>query len=172
MFQFKIALEGEITQNEFMPKNDVTLMFGKLDPILELHEKIYSKLTFMLNEANNLLSVINGKKNDDKSLDFAQVWIEAKEEMKKAYPQYLNSYDTIKRLFDKYDRENSKFHTFCKAKESNPEFHRLKLTDLMVKPVQRLPSVVLLLKEMAKKSDSRLKGSAEEAARSIDDVLK
>uniref|UniRef100_A0A8R1HXA2 Protein ECT2 n=1 Tax=Caenorhabditis japonica TaxID=281687 RepID=A0A8R1HXA2_CAEJA len=172
VIKFKVALEAEISQNEFMPKSDAGLMFGKLDPILELHEKIYAKLTSMLNEANSMLSVVNGKKNDDKSLDFAQVWIDAKEEMKKAYPQYLNSYDTIKRCFDKHDRENSKFHTFCKAKESNPEFHRLKLTDLMVKPVQRLPSVVLLLREMAKKSDSRLKNTAEDAARTIDEVLK
>ncbi|KAF1765504.1 hypothetical protein GCK72_005456 [Caenorhabditis remanei] len=170
--KFKQALETEISQNEFMTKSDVAMIFGKLDPILELHEKIYARLTTVLNEANNLLSVVNGKKNDDKSLDFAQVWIDAKEEMKKAYPQYLNSFDTIKRLFDKQDKENSKFHTFCKAKESNPEFHRLKLTDLMVKPIQRLPSVVLLLKEIAKKSDSKLKHTAEEAAKAIDEVLK
>lgn len=170
--KFKQALETEISQNEFMTKSDVAMIFGKLDPILELHEKIHARLTTVLNEANNLLSVVNGKKNDDKSLDFAQVWIDAKDEMKKAYPQYINSFDTIKRLFDKQDKENSKFHTFCKAKESNPEFHRLKLTDLMVKPVQRLPSVVLLLKEIAKKSDSKLKHTAEEAAKAIDEVLK
>lgn len=155
-----------------MSRSDVAMMFGKLDPILELHERIFARLTVMSNEANTLLTVVNGKKNDDKNLDFAQVWIDAKEEMKKAYPQYINSYDTIKRLFDKQDRENSKFHTFCKAKESNPEFHRLKLTDLMVKPVQRLPSVILLLKEMAKKSDSKMKNNAEEAAKAIDEVLK
>ncbi|CAA86788.1 Protein ECT2 [Caenorhabditis elegans] len=170
--KFKEALECEISHNEFMSRSDVAMMFGKLDPILELHERIFARLTVMSNEANTLLTVVNGKKNDDKNLDFAQVWIDAKEEMKKAYPQYINSYDTIKRLFDKQDRENSKFHTFCKAKESNPEFHRLKLTDLMVKPVQRLPSVILLLKEMAKKSDSKLKNNAEEAAKAIDEVLK
>ncbi|CAI5443598.1 unnamed protein product [Caenorhabditis angaria] len=96
-----------------------------------------------------------------------------KEEMKKVYPPYLNSYDTAKTLFDQLDRENAKFHTFCKAKESNPDFRRLKLNDLMVKPVQRLPSVILLLKEMLKKSESsRLKSSAEEAAKSVDEVLK
>uniref|UniRef100_A0A1I7THU8 DH domain-containing protein n=1 Tax=Caenorhabditis tropicalis TaxID=1561998 RepID=A0A1I7THU8_9PELO len=42
----------------------------------------------------------------------------------------------------------------------------------MVKPVQRLPSVVLLLKEIAKKSESKLKHTAEEAAKCIDEVLK
>lgn len=170
--KFKEALEKEISQNEFMSKSDVAMMFGKLDPILELHEKIYEKLTNIMAEANSILSVVNGKKNDDKSLDFAQVWIDAKDEMKKAYPQYINSFDTIKRFFDKQDRENSKFHTFCKAKESNPDFHRLKLTDLMVKPVQRLPSVALLLKEIGKKSESKLKHTAEEAQKVIDEVLK
>lgn len=172
VLKFKCSLETELATSDFMSKSDVAMMFGKLEPILELHENIYAKLTQISNEANNVLSSVNGKKNDDKTLDFSQVWIDAKEDMKKAYPQYLNSFDTIKRFFDKQDRENSKFHTFCKAKESNPEFHRLKLTDLMVKPVQRLPSVVLLLREIAKKSDSKLKHTAEEAAKAIDDVLK
>ncbi|CAO4365283.1 unnamed protein product [Caenorhabditis nigoni] len=172
VIKFKEALEKEIAQNEFMTKSDVAMMFGKLDPILELHEKIHAKLSSIMAEANSVLTAANGKKNDDKSLDFAQVWIDAKDEMKKAYPQYINSFDTMKRFFDKQDRENSKFHTFCKAKESNPEFHRLKLTDLMVKPVQRLPSVALLLKEIGKKSESKLKHTAEEAQKVIDEVLK
>ncbi|KAF1766324.1 hypothetical protein GCK72_006281 [Caenorhabditis remanei] len=170
--KFKQALETEISQNEFMRRTDVAMIFGRFDPILELHEKICERLTTVLNEANNLLSAANGSKNDDRNLDFSQVWIDAKEEMKRAYPQYLNSFDNIRGLFDKHDKENSKFHTFCKAKESSPDFHRLKLADLMIKPVQRLPSVVLLLNEMAKKSDSKLKSTAELASKAIDEVLK
>uniref|UniRef100_A0A1I7THU9 Protein ECT2 n=1 Tax=Caenorhabditis tropicalis TaxID=1561998 RepID=A0A1I7THU9_9PELO len=60
--KFKKALETEIITNDFMSKSDVAMMFGKLDPILELHEKIYANLTNILNTANNILSVANSKK--------------------------------------------------------------------------------------------------------------
>ncbi|CAI5443596.1 unnamed protein product [Caenorhabditis angaria] len=69
--KLKNSLEQEIAQNEFMKKSDVAMIFGKLEPILEVHQKILNNLNTLLNEATSILSTCQGKKTDDKNLDFA-----------------------------------------------------------------------------------------------------
>ncbi|CAD6192291.1 unnamed protein product [Caenorhabditis auriculariae] len=173
LLKFKAALEHEVSQNEFMKKTDIALMFGKLEPIVEVHGRISEKLNAMVAEATSAAASGHSKKSDEKNLDPAAVWVEAKEEMIRVYPPYLNLYDNAKKLFDTIDRENAKFHAFCKAKESNPDFKRQKVVDILVRPVQRLPSVILLLREVGKKSESsRMKLSSDEAVKVIDEVLK
>ncbi|CAB3404655.1 unnamed protein product [Caenorhabditis bovis] len=171
LLKFRDALEEEIQHNEFIKKSDVAMIFGKLEPIVELHEKIIENMRDMYTEGKAAL--LANAKDEEKKWDFAGVWLEMREELKRVYPPYLNSYDTARSLFDTLDKENSKFHTFCKAKECNPEYHRLKINDMMVKPVQRLPSVLLLFREMSKKTTShRVKNNTDEATRLLDDVLK
>ncbi|VDK37717.1 unnamed protein product [Gongylonema pulchrum] len=54
---------------------------------------------------------------------------------------------------DQCDRTKPRFHAFLKAAESRTECQRNHLRDLLVRPVQRLPSVILLLKALQKKTD-------------------
>ena len=48
------------------------------------------------------------------------------------------------------DKRNPRFHAFLKKCERRPECSRQSLTELMIRPVQRLPSISLLLNDILK----------------------
>ena len=54
------------------------------------------------------------------------------------------------RLRGECDKKNLRFHAFLKKCERRPECSRQTLTELMIRPVQRLPSISLLLNDLLK----------------------
>jgi hypothetical protein len=67
-------------------------------------------------------------------------------ELIKAYPPFVNSFDKAKETLIECDRTKPRFHAFLKARESRPECLRQTLSELLIRPVQRLGSVTLLLR--------------------------
>lgn len=63
----------------------------------------------------------------------------------KVYPPFVNYFEMCKETVTKYDRENPRFHAFLKACISKAECGRQSLAELLIRPVQRLPSMNLLL---------------------------
>uniref|UniRef100_A0A915E3I4 DH domain-containing protein n=1 Tax=Ditylenchus dipsaci TaxID=166011 RepID=A0A915E3I4_9BILA len=51
------------------------------------------------------------------------------------------------------DQTRHKFHSFLKMAESKKECQKNSLKDMLIRPVQRIPSVLLLLQELLKKTD-------------------
>ena len=45
-FQFKSDLEAELAggNDSLMPKNEIAIIFGKVEPIIEVHEKLRAKI--------------------------------------------------------------------------------------------------------------------------------
>lgn len=119
------------------------------------------------------------------------MFTQAARELERVYPPYINNYDLAKDLLMAYDEQNPRFHVFRKVltthfrfllsmeemvnlqlKETNPDFKRNTVMELLIRPVQRLPSVILLMKEINKKSDKSGQVKAEAAATTVDRVLK
>ena len=66
-------------------------------------------------------------------------------DMMKAYPPFVNFFEFAKQTVEKCDKQKPRFHAFLKISHSKPECSRQTLTELLIRPVQRLPSMILLL---------------------------
>uniref|UniRef100_A0A7E4UUF6 Protein ECT2 n=1 Tax=Panagrellus redivivus TaxID=6233 RepID=A0A7E4UUF6_PANRE len=137
--------EKDRAERPILSKQQIMVIFGKIPAILDVHRTIRSSLSTLM-------------KGWDDHYDDAQigwVWAVREGELSKAYPPYVNSYDEIREMLETCLAEVPKFHTFVKLAESDPKCKSLKITlkDMLIKPVQRLPSVVLLLNEIIKRTD-------------------
>ena len=66
-------------------------------------------------------------------------------DFEKAYPPFVNFFDTTREEIKKCDIAKPRFHAFLKARQTRPECGRQSLTELLIRPVQRLPRISLLL---------------------------
>ena len=76
--------------------------------------------------------------------------LEFAEDLLKAYPPFVNFFESVKSHILECDKKNPRFHAFLKKCERRPECSRQTLTELMIRPVQRLPSISLLLSDLLK----------------------
>ena len=65
--------------------------------------------------------------------------------MEKAYPPFINYFEKIKETLEECDTNKPRFHAFLKVRQTKPECGRQSLKELLIRPVQRLPSISLLL---------------------------
>lgn len=125
-----------ITSNKndpIIPQQDVRNIFGPLEPILAVHEKILEEI-----------DLIVGRSWSEDAL-IGKIWLSHAEQLAKCYPPYISFLDEVKASIDKFERECPRFEALLKMGVSLEQCRRQKLTDLMVVPVQRLPSTLLLL---------------------------
>lgn len=74
-----------------------------------------------------------------------QIILDNREALMKAYPSYVNFFEQMKEALIHCDTHKPRFHAFLKINQAKPECGRQSLQDLMIRPVQRLPSISLLL---------------------------
>lgn len=79
-----------------------------------------------------------------------QIIIENRNDLIKAYPPYVNFFEQMKETLVQCDQTNPRFHAFLKINQAMPECGRQSLQDLLIRPVQRLPSISLLLNDIIK----------------------
>ncbi|GMR32047.1 hypothetical protein PMAYCL1PPCAC_02242, partial [Pristionchus mayeri] len=162
VMKFKDALEADLAKGGegMITQDDIIIIFGKFHKIIKVHQEICEKLCKLVQDWRPENEV-------------GKAWIEAQSKLEAAYPPFINSYDTIKKTLDTLDMTNQRFHVILKAQETSPEFRRNTMRDLIIRPVQRLPSVMLLLKEIDKRTDSKLadKESLKKAEQTITGVL-
>ncbi|XP_059171147.1 protein ECT2-like [Physella acuta] len=120
---------------------DTKIIFGNIPPIYEAHCKLRDSLLFLVEHWSENNSV------GDCVLNRA-------EELMKAYPPFVNFFESTKETIQKCDHSNPRFHAFLKLCLSKPECGRQSLQELLIRPIQRLPSVVLLLQDLLKRTDS------------------
>jgi len=63
----------------------------------------------------------------------------------KAYPPFVNFFEKTREMLLQCDQTKPRFHAFLKVGQTRPECCRQSLQELLIRPVQRLPSVSLLL---------------------------
>ena len=136
----KIAKETEDPTQKggaLLDQQEIKLIFGMLAPIRKVHSEMLTKLVWAEDnwcEAVTVGSII---------LQFAGDLLEA-------YPPFVNFFERTKSQIHASDQRNVRFHAFLKMCERRPECWRQTLPELMIRPVQRLPSISLLLTDLLK----------------------
>lgn len=139
---FKEPLEKDPRGGSIISAEDIKTIFGHLPGILEVHNKIMHELELSLNdwkEENCIGNIISSHA----------------EELVKVYPPFVNYFEMTKETVARCDRELPRFHAFLKACLSRPECGRQSLAELLIRPVQRLPSMNLLLTDLLKHTDKK-----------------
>ncbi|VDL82647.1 unnamed protein product [Nippostrongylus brasiliensis] len=153
----KQELENEIARGaQLLPKSEITLIFGKVPPIISVHERMVAEIKPF---------VYSGQ-----SANAVQVLINSFDDLNRVYAPYSNTYDIAGDTLAKADKMNARLHAFIRARECSIDFKRNTLQDLLIRPVQRLPTLIVLLKEL-QKHDKKSK-TIEEAIVLIDKVVR
>ena len=95
---------------------------------------------------------IHAQKNWTDDFSIGNVYLKYAEVLLKAYPPYVNFYEDSKEMLINCEKQNPRFYAFLRVCQSKPESGRQHLSDLLMRPIQRLPSVELLLKQILSKT--------------------
>ncbi|XP_058828945.1 protein ECT2 isoform X2 [Topomyia yanbarensis] len=137
---FKEPLEDMIEkdpENALLNKSELKSIFSNFLPIHDVHKRML-----------NRLKEIHGTWAEDQLI--GQIILDFKDDLYVAYPPYVNFFEQTKETLLQCDQGNPRFHAFLKINQAKPECGRQTLQDLMIRPVQRLPSISLLLNEILK----------------------
>ncbi|KAF1744015.1 hypothetical protein MXB_2821 [Myxobolus squamalis] len=158
---FKNSIENPIPKSPpFLSKDEIKKVFGAIPDILKIHTNILEDL-----------EIINAKKNDDPNI--GSIFDKHVDPMIKAYPAFINYFEIIKSTIEKHATENQCFHAFLKICQADSRCYRQSLCELLIRPVQRLPSMILILKGILKETpaDSPGNQSIQRAIENITFVL-
>ncbi|KAL3281139.1 hypothetical protein HHI36_004359 [Cryptolaemus montrouzieri] len=134
---FKKHLE-EMPEDEALLNNtELNLIFGKIPAIYDVHVKMLAEL-----------KKTAGHWTEDKTI--GSIIVKYSNELQRAYPNFINYFEEMKEVLIQCDQNKPRFHAFLKACQTRPECGRQSLTELMIRPVQRLGSISLLLNDILK----------------------
>ncbi|CAK9814308.1 Protein ECT2 [Anthophora quadrimaculata] len=138
MTLFKSPLEDLIdTTGELLNGTEAKIIFGNFPPIYEVHKKMLEELKYSATHWMEDVSIGN-------------IFLKFAPDLVKAYPPYVNFFENTKEMLDQCDQNKPRFHAFLKVCQTKPECGRQSLKELLIKPVQRLPSISLLLNDILK----------------------
>lgn len=138
MTLFKFPLEDLIdTTGELLNCTEAKIIFGNFPPIYEVHKKMLEELRYSATHWMEDISIGN-------------IFLKFAPDLVKAYPPYVNFFENTKEMLDQCDQNKPRFHAFLKVCQTKPECGRQSLKELLIKPVQRLPSISLLLNDILK----------------------
>ncbi|XP_046857264.1 protein ECT2-like [Xenia sp. Carnegie-2017] len=134
------ALEQrDATDGAILAQGKIDRILGNLPHIKKIHYE-------MMVELQNLIS------SWTEDMCIGNVILKHVVELRNAYPEYVNSFQMRKETAVKCDKGNQRFKEFQKICLSQPEFGRQKFPELLIKPVQKLPSMNLILKRLLKET--------------------
>uniref|UniRef100_A0A182FD87 Protein ECT2 n=1 Tax=Anopheles albimanus TaxID=7167 RepID=A0A182FD87_ANOAL len=152
---FKEPLEEMVeNENALLNKSELRSIFGNFLPIHDVHKRMLARL-----------QAIHGHWTEEVLI--GQIVLDHRDDLLKAYPPYVNFFEQMKETLVQCDASNPRFHAFLKINQAKPECGRQSLQDLMIRPVQRLPSISLLLNDILKHTP---KGNPD--SRKLDESLK
>ncbi|XP_064455687.1 protein ECT2-like [Ornithodoros turicata] len=137
---FKIPLENPDTPGEpLLDPTEIKIIFGNLPPIYDVHKSLQLTLQRMMRSWREEHSI-------------GEAILMHKEGFARAYPSFVNYFEKTKETLIQCDTEKPRFHAFLKRCQTKPECGRQSLVELLIRPVQRLGSMILLLKEIQKRT--------------------
>ncbi|KAJ8680542.1 hypothetical protein QAD02_016329 [Eretmocerus hayati] len=161
MTLFKSPLEDLIeTNGELLNSTEAKIIFGNFPPIYEVHKKMLEELRYCAAHWSEESSIGN-------------IFLKYAPDLIKAYPPYVNFFENTKEMLDQCDQNKPRFHAFLKICQTKPECGRQSLKELLIKPVQRLPSISLLLNDILKHTSKSNpdNGALEKSLSSIKEVM-
>nr|XP_032639545.1 protein ECT2 [Chelonoidis abingdonii] len=107
------------------------------------------------------------------SKSIGDVILKYSKDLLKTYPPFVNFFEMSKETIMKCEKQKPRFHAFLKINQAKPECGRQSLAELLIRPVQRLPSVALLLNDLKKHTaeDNPDKDMLERAIESLKEVM-
>ncbi|XP_018334943.1 protein ECT2, partial [Agrilus planipennis] len=137
MTMFKKHLEEMPEEEALLNNTELKIIFGNLPPIYETHLKMLEELKWSSNHWTEDCSIGN-------------IILKYSTDLLKAYPPFVNFFEEMKEMLLQCDSNKPRFHAFLKACQTRQECGRQTLQDLLIRPVQRLPSISLLLNDILK----------------------
>ncbi|XP_069753011.1 protein ECT2 isoform X2 [Narcine bancroftii] len=159
LFKVPLEKEGQLG-GPILAQEEIKTIFGSIPDILDVHIKIKSDLEEIIlnwSENHSIGGIIQNYSKD----------------LVKTYPPFVNFFEMSKDTIGKCAKQNPRFHAFLKINQAKPECGRQSLAELLIRPVQRLPSVVLLLNDLWKHTadDNPDKLSLENAIEMLKEVM-
>ncbi|XP_063967106.1 protein ECT2-like [Lytechinus pictus] len=136
---FKEPLETEQTGGPILAQEEIKTIFNRIPDIYAVHCRLKNDIQALIDDYS-----------EDKSI--GQIFLRHSTDMGKAYPPFVNFFEIAKQTVVQCDKQKPRFHAFLKICQSKPECGRQSLTELLIRPVQRLPSMILLLSDLSKRT--------------------
>ncbi|XP_041038911.1 protein ECT2 isoform X1 [Carcharodon carcharias] len=136
LFKVPLEKEGQLG-GPILAQEEIKTIFGSIPDILDVHTKIKTDLEELIlnwSENHSIGGIIQKYSKD----------------LVKTYPPFVNFFEMSKETIGKCERQKPRFHAFLKINQAKPECGRQSLAELLIRPVQRLPSVALLLNDLKK----------------------
>ncbi|XP_029174380.1 protein ECT2 isoform X2 [Nylanderia fulva] len=142
MTLFKLPLENLVGKSgkELLNSTEVKIIFGNFPPIYDVHRQLLEALRC-------------SAANWTEDISIGKIFLKFEPDLVKAYPPYVNFFENTKQMLEECDQNKPRFHAFLKNCQTVPECGRQSLKELLIKPVQRLPSIKLLLTDILKYTD-------------------
>ncbi|EZA53547.1 protein ECT2 isoform X3 [Ooceraea biroi] len=142
MTLFKLPLENLIGKSgkELLNSTELKIIFGNFPPIYDVHKQLLEALHYFATYWTEDVSIGN-------------IFLKFEPDLVKAYAPYVNFFENTKQMLEECDQNKPRFHAFLKNCQTKPECGRQSLKELLIKPVQRLPSISLLLNDILKHTD-------------------
>uniref|UniRef100_A0A1A8PS41 Epithelial cell transforming sequence 2 oncogene n=1 Tax=Nothobranchius rachovii TaxID=451742 RepID=A0A1A8PS41_9TELE len=159
LFKHPLEKEGQVG-GPILAQEEMKTIFGSIPEIYEVHTRIKNDLEELLTDWSESQSVGN-------------VILKYSKELVKAYPPFVNFFEMSKETIVRCEKQKPRFHAFLKINQAKPECGRQTLVELLIRPVQRLPSVALLLSDIKKHTpdDNPDKITLEGAIESLKEVM-
>ncbi|XP_056591573.1 protein ECT2 isoform X1 [Triplophysa dalaica] len=159
LFKYPLEKEGQVG-GPILAQEEFKTIFSSIPDIYEVHTRIKADLERL---------VMNW--SEEKSV--GDIILKYSKDLVKAYPPFVNFFEMSKETIVRCERQKPRFHAFLKINQAKPECGRQTLVELLIRPVQRLPSVALLLNDIRKHTsdDNPDKVTLEKAIESLKEVM-
>ncbi|XP_068563261.1 protein ECT2-like isoform X3 [Cebidichthys violaceus] len=159
LFKLPLEKEGQLG-GPILAQEEMKTIFGSIPEIYDVHTRIKGHLEELLTDWS-----------EDRSV--GDIILKYSNELVKAYPPFVNFFEMSKETIVRCEKLKPRFHAFLKINQSKPECGRQTLVELLIRPVQRLPSVALLLNDIKKHTseDNPDKITLEKAIESLKEVM-
>ncbi|XP_031430904.1 protein ECT2 isoform X4 [Clupea harengus] len=159
LFKYPLEKEGQVG-GPILAQEEMKTIFGCIPDIYDVHTRIKADLEEV---------VMNW--SEDKSV--GDIFLKYSKDLVKAYPPFVNFFEMSKETIQRCEKLKPRFHAFLKINQAKPECGRQTLVELLIRPVQRLPSVALLLNDIKKHTseDNPDKITLEKAIEALKEVM-
>ncbi|XP_025901120.1 protein ECT2 isoform X1 [Nothoprocta perdicaria] len=159
LFQVPLEKEGQLG-GPILAQEEIKTIFGSIPDILDVHIKIKEDLEDLMI-------------NWTESRSIGDIILKYSKDLLKTYPPFVNFFEMSKETITRCEKQKPRFHAFLKINQAKPECGRQSLAELLIRPVQRLPSVALLLNDLKKHTaeENPDKVTLERAIESLKEVM-
>ncbi|XP_037675260.1 protein ECT2-like [Choloepus didactylus] len=159
LFQVPLEEEGQ-RGGPILAPEEIKTIFGSIPDIFDVHTKIKDDLEDL---------IINW----DESKSIGDIFLKYSKDLVRIYPPFVNFFEMSKETIIKCEKQKPRFHAFLKINQAKPECGRQSLVELLIRPVQRLPSVALPLNDLKKHTvdENPDKSTLEKAIGSLKEVM-